>query len=214
MNDYKLESWINYVYEKYGKDYASAFAELTSPDPTIMVMHYLKQSQRAVRFDQQNEEAEPDPRWESLGNMAAEALGAIETDDTQKIAFAFYNLGKSAESLSHPSQDKQLTYQAAYIEKLRSEFPLTVSNAKRDFLIEAIQAEALKRWATDSDKDFRLTEMCVLLLSDAQDTARQIGTEVPTKANTLKPWLRKVAPEHAKKPGKPKKTDVIMQSER
>ena len=219
MSEYKLKSWSQFEYEKHLDNHQSGqsvdlYDELRRPDPIKVAMHYLKESQRAIRIEQQNGKAEPAPRWVKLGDTAAEALGATATEDPREIAFAFYNLGQSAERLSHPSMEEQLTYRAAYIEKLKSEYPLRVSNEKRDFLIRAIQERALKKWATDSDKDFRLTEMCKIMLSFAQKLAMRIGTEVPSTAGTLKPWLRKIAPEHAKKQGRPRKSDLIMQSER
>jgi hypothetical protein len=219
MSEYKLKTWSQFVYEKHLDNHQAGQSvdlsgELRRPDPIKVAMHYLKESQRAIRIEQQNGKAEPAPRWVKLGDTAAEALGAIETDDQREIAFAFYNLGHSAERLSHPSMEEQLTYRAAYIEKLKSELPLRVSAERRIFLIEEIQKEALKKWATDSDNDFRLTEMCILMLEKAQEIASQIGTEVPTKASTLKPWLREVAPQYAKKQGRPRKSDLIMQSER
>lgn len=215
MSEYRLQTWSLCVYEKHKVDQSvNLFDELRRPDLYNMAVHYLKESQRAIRFEQQNEEAEPDPRWKELGNKAFEALAAITTEDAREIASAFYYLGRSAESLSHPSIDEQMAYRAAYIEKLKSELPLRVSTERRNFLIEEIQESARKRWATDLDKDFRVTEMCELLLSEAQDIARQIGTKVPTKADTLKPWLREIAPKYAKKQGRPRKSDLIMQSER
>lgn len=215
MSEYRLQTWSLCVYEKHKADQSvNLFDELRRPDLYNMAVHYLKQSQRAIRFEQQNEEAEPDPRWKELGNKAFEALAAISTEDVREIASAFYNLGQSAERLSHPSINEQEAYQAAYIEKLKSELPLKVFNERRNFLIKAIQKEALKKWATDSDNDFKLTEMCTLMLEKAKEIASQIGTEAPTKVSTLKPWLREIAPEHAKKGGRPRKSDLIMQSER
>jgi hypothetical protein len=219
MSEYRLKTWSQFVYENNLNNHQAGQSvdlsgELRRPDPNKMAMHYLKESQRAIRIEQQDGKAEPAPHWVRLGDTAAEALGAIETEDPREIASAFYNLGQTAERLSHPSMEEQLTYRYAYIEKLKSELPLRVSSERRNVLIEAIQEKALKLWAADSDKDFRLTEMCKLLLSEAQDIAKHIGTEVPTTADTLKPWLRKVAPEHAKKQGRPKKSDLIMQSGR
>jgi hypothetical protein len=210
MSEYRLKTWSQFVYENnlnnHQTDQSLDLAgDLRRPDPNKMAMHYLKESQRAIRIEQQNGKAEPAPHWVRLGDIAAEALGAIESEDPREIASAFYNLGQTAERINHPSMEEQLTYRAAYIEKLKSEYPLRVSNEKRDLLIRAIQERALKKWATDSDKDFRLTEMCEKMLVFAQKLARRIGTEAPTKADTLKPWLRKVAPEHAKKQGRPRK---------
>jgi hypothetical protein len=210
VKEYQLKPWSNYVRDKHGKDYQSALAELQKPDLTEMAVHYLKESQRAIRFEQQNGKAEPDPCWNSLADTATEALVAITTEDPREIASAFYNLGQSSERLLHPSIDKRIEHSAAYIEKLKSEKKLKEHTLKRNFLKEVIQDKALKRWATDTDKDFRLAEMSQLLLQEAQDIAREIDTEVPTKVDTLKPWLREVAPEYAKKPGRPKKAEVIM----
>jgi hypothetical protein len=219
MSEYKLKTWSQFVYEKNLNNHQAGQSvdlsgELRRPDPNKVAMHYLKESQRAIRIEQQNGKAEPAPHWVRLGDTAAEALGAIETEDPREIAFAFYNLGQTAERLIHPSMEEQLTYLDAYIEKLKSEMPLRVSSERRNVLIEAIQEKARKKWATDSDKDFRLTEMCILMLEKAQEIANHIGTEVPIKASTLKPWLREVSPEHAKKKGRPRKSDLIMQSER
>ena len=215
MSEYQLKTWFDCVYAKHRDTLEANKAvdlldELKKPDLTEFALHYLKEGQRAIRFEQQNGKAEADPRWGKLADTATEALVATTTEDPREIASAFYHLGQSSERLFHPSIDERSEHSAAYIEKLKSEMPLKVLALKRDYLKEVIQDKALERWETDTEKDFRLADMCKLLLPEAQDIAREIDTEVPTKADTLKPWLRKVAPEYAKKQGRPKKADVIM----
>lgn len=215
MSEYQLKTWFEFVYEKHQDTWKANQAvdlldELRRPDLTEMVMHYFNESQRAIEFEQQNARAESDQRWQVLGVRAMEAIRAITAGDPREIAYTFFNMGQVLESLNHPTQNKQLALIEAYTEKQKSEFPLRVHNLKRDFLKKAVQEKALERWATDIDKDFRLTEMCKLVLPDARYIAGQIETEAPDKADTLKPWLREVYPEYAKKKGRPKKADLIM----
>ncbi len=89
---------------------------------------------------------------------------------------------------------------------------------------ELIQIWATEIWKNDISKSIRLTDMCDVIhktmetrveneikdvfkddADDCKEWIEALKKAIPKKSESLKPWLREVAPDYAKKPGRPKK---------
>lgn len=89
---------------------------------------------------------------------------------------------------------------------------------------ELIQIWATEIWKNDISKSIRLTDMCDVIhktmetrveneikdvfkddADDCKEWIEALKKAIPKKSQSLKPWLREVAPDYAKKPGRPNK---------
>jgi hypothetical protein len=134
---------------------------------------------------------------------------------TQKIESAF-SLGVSYEAITGTVATEQSN--ELHILKMKDErrnSPIRRKNMQAKVTRELVQLVASMLWDDDKNDQIRLGEMCQMswnrfhdLISNnstfsAQD--KKIFTDrLPSKADDLKPWLRKIAPDYAKKRGRPK----------
>ena len=74
-------------------------------------------------------------------------------------------------------------------------------NQSKQSAKSAAQDKALKLWSEDTEQRIRIGEMCQTVWADMHE---DFGECLPDSANGMKPWLREVAPDYAKKGGRPK----------
>ena len=186
--------WYKRMHEKHGDNIQGHVSECRQPDLDEFLNHQFEQCDAA--------EGDDDPRWRRLHHCASVAREALEGGDTAAIAMAFYRLGESVEALDHPTKGEHL-------EQIKTLFKKTLADEKRQrptrlkqAFIKVSQEEATRLWSRDHNQEIRLAEMCdhVYKLMLGVD-----HEHLPGESSGLKKWLRPVAPEYAKAPGRPKK---------
>lgn len=153
------------------------------------------------------EAGDTDNRWNTLAHQTEVADKALDSGNVSAIASAFYYLGRLAEELEQPTHSDMAELYKAKTEKLRREYPLFEKNLRAKFLKDMAQAIAETVWESDLKHQIRLAEACEMVWPQLVDIAirRDMQELMPDKASSLKDWLRPVAPEYARKGGRPKK---------
>ena len=216
MNQYQFKTWRSYLLEKHGEDIKSADSEYWNPPPLEIVLHYLKESRRAIEFEKENGIADAQSRGSTLERYAMDAIEADATGNPTQIAAAFFRLGAYAESLDHLEQEQELKNNKARIAQIKSDAPRRDREIKFDDLKEKVQNKAQEKWDKDLEKVIRVTEMVKLVQDFANEEASKMGLlrvnirtgkEKDLRIETIIEWLKEdpLYPEHANKRGKPKK---------
>ncbi|WP_455231503.1 hypothetical protein [Geopseudomonas aromaticivorans] len=79
---------------------------------------------------------------------------------------------------------------------------LQLRNKAKSAAIERAGAIATELWQADADHEFNLLGMA----GQVEDILRREGFEELPKLERIKEWIRPVAPDHARKPGRRRKT--------
>lgn len=149
-----------------------------------------------------------DRRIGDLRNAINRAALALQNGDTASIASAFFSMGEKAEKLNHPPEDEMSELYRAQLEKMKSELPIKLRNSKIEFLKGCVEIIARRIWEKDTKQEIKLIDACHEVWPELVDVAEHynVGWDLyPNEAAGLKPWLRPLAPEYAKRPGAPKK---------
>ncbi len=216
MNQYQFKTWRSYLLEKHAGDIKSADSEYWNPPPLEIVLHYLKESRRAIEFEKENGIADAQSRGSTLERYAMDAIEADATGNPTQIAAAFFRLGAYAESLDHLEQEQELKNNKARIAQIKSESPIRDRESKNGDLKEKVQDKAQEEWDKDLDEVIRVTEMAEKVHDFANEEARKMGLlrvnlrngkEKDFSIKTIIEWLKEdpLYPKHAKKEGRPKK---------
>lgn len=216
MNQYQFKTWRSYLLEKHGGDIKSADSEYWNPPPLEIVLHYLRESRRAIEFEKENGITDAQGRGSTLERYAMDAIEADATGNPTQIAATFFRLGAYAESLDHLEPEQELKNNKARIAQIKSEAPLRHRGSKNDDLKEKVQDLAISYWDKDLDKEIRVTEMAKKVFDFANKEAskrglltvnNRSGKEENQSLKTIIEWLKADIryPKHAKKEGRPKK---------
>lgn len=212
MTEYKYRSWLESVYQAICPDKKQTEARnkkyveiVMNPDPLVIVEHQFSEIARAKKACGQT-----DYRWKNLENSANTALEALEAGDIAAIAFAFYLVGEAANQLKQ-MPDEQLTdlLTKGYLTELKQhnqKLPLLERNAKSKALKEVAQELAANLWEEDKANEIRIGNMCTKVWPALKELADRLNIQSQLPKD-IKPWLREVAPEWAKKGGAPTKND-------
>lgn len=177
--------------------YISATA---NPDIDELLSHQRKQYEIADAAGQAND------CWPMLDWATNEAEKAISTGNIAAIASAFLRLGEATERLKHPSDKEMIELRKSHITNLERERPLMDQNGKKNFLKGCAEIIAKRVWREDLQQKIKVSEACEHVWADLISVASKYSVEdqLPDKSSSLKDWLRPIAPEYAKKGGRPK----------
>ncbi|MFC1689787.1 hypothetical protein ACFL07_09080 [Pseudomonadota bacterium] len=151
------------------------------------------------------------PEWKNLDDMLGRALFALTLNDPNQISWAFYRLGRITHQLESKSAEEmeELHKLADHSKKARA--PLNRINAIRGYAKNIAQAFAIQKWESEEEGKTRISEMCEHVWQRICEERYEgkIGQVIidglPDKPSGLKAWLREIAPDDAKKPGRPPK---------
>ena len=79
-----------------------------------------------------------------------------------------------------------------------------ITNAKHELAVGVAQTFAQQEWEKPNGRSIRISEMSEKVWSYMVDTGYQ--SFLPDKSSGLADWIRPVAPDSAKKPGRPRKS--------
>ncbi|MGX1199604.1 hypothetical protein [Marinobacter sp. MBR-105] len=183
--------------EKAFSDYLDATEE---PDLEAFLSHQLDQiegAKAAKAFDS---------RWRNLEHCTGEALIAVDEGNIARIAAAFCELGRAIEEMHHPTREQLVEYHDLYLDQLCRVQGFANKADKFRSAKNRIQAEALELWNNDKDQELKTGYVAGLLHELAKElTQNAITGGEELKLETVKSWLREIAPEYAGKGGRPRK---------
>lgn len=182
--------------EKFA-DYLDAVEE---PDLQDFIQHQRDE------YDAAKDADAIESRWRNLKACTDDAAIAVAEGNTARIAMAFYKLGMAVEEMDHPTRQHLSDFHEFYIDTtntdLRRQRNFELKAQKSRSVKEQIQDEAKALFEADTDEELRTGYVSQLL----EDQAGELAGRNLTPA-TVRGWIREIAPEYAKKGGRPKNTD-------
>lgn len=176
-------------------------AATENPDIRDFLNHQIEQCRGAA------EAGDSDMRWFDMVDAIKKSELAIHNGDPSGIAVAFFDMGRIAERLKHPSDDEIYELYKARFEKMERELPIKRRNLKIEFLKGCVKIIAGRIWEKDVKQEVKLIDACHQVWPELIKVAQDYnvpGDYYPNDAAGLKPWLRPLAPEYARKGGRPK----------
>lgn len=209
MSDFKYQSYDSAKMDQIIGDrkltedlYLEYRAATEKPDLQDFINHQIEQCRGAA------DAGDSDMRWFDMVDAIKKAELAIHNGDPSGIAVAFFDMGRKAERLKHPSDDEISEFMQVRFEKSKRELPLKLKNSKIRFLKGCAEIIARRIWEKDAKQEIKLIDACEKVWPELIDVAEHYNVPrdyYPNDAAGLKPWLRPLAPEYARKGGRPKK---------
>lgn len=210
-----MTAYTSYEQAKYdeifadGAKTASKFESytnaVTSPDLDDFLAHQWQQWENAM------EAGDTDNRWASFEIALRRASDSLHRDSSS-IAMAFIDLGSAIARLQAVDDETITCGLDALISKIEKDKKealtnnIKVNNRKRHALKETAQELAVKLWAEDRCRNFRIYEMANEIYQPISKIAERNNiSQFPELPDGLLSWLRPVAPASAKKGGRPPK---------
>lgn len=194
----KYIDWYSAMQGKLGKDIKRYADNCINSDPAELIAHLRNELAKA----------DEDIRWQELAGATDRAENALKGGDVAEIASAWCRLGMAVEKFEHPSSSEmlELLEQVMHGRKaMTADLDRQRPNFERKAFRQIAQEIAAEEWSNDPNT--RVGEMCESVYRQMLELEESIGRNyLPGQPEGIKPWLRKVAPESAKRPGRPKKT--------
>jgi hypothetical protein len=209
MNDFEYTSYRskkhseiigdNKLTEALFNEYLAAVKE---PDLNEFLKHQRDQFIQALDKDAAT------PQWCNLWDFTKEAQYALNTGNVNCIATAFFAVGKAVEALQHPDSNTMVELYEAKVRTMNQDAPLIEKNSKNGFLKQCVEIMATRIWEGDKKQTIKVTTACEMVWPKLVDLAEEYKIPddcYPDRAAGLKDWVRPVAPEYARRGGRPKK---------
>lgn len=166
-------------------------------DVELYIDHHLLHCYRALK---QNSF---DFRVAELYQAATEARDALESKNANWLCIAMFKLGEVAGRMNLPSE---LEVKKTRIAELKRTIGLQIHNSEKAWLKQIAQAFAEDFWQKDVQNKIRVSEMTDEVYSKIHAVfgSNPIIDYLPEK-EAFKDWIREVAPDYAKKGGRPAK---------
>lgn len=158
--------------------------------------------------------------WDSLAQSLNDARKALESEEINRIACAFYWLGIASSKLDAEKADNnyQISLLDSHIARAKSNMPLEKKRITAQLVREVAIGFAKIYWneheKKDEDERPRISEAAEFIHQTIKTTfssekyQKEIegsGYEIPEDITIIKKWLRPTAPAWAKKGGRPPK---------
>lgn len=206
---YEYQSWETSLYEMFrtggaelSKENSDAvMQQVNAPEMKAFFEHQANELNKA----KQNESM--DYRWEFLEKSLQYAQAAFDAGSVYVTAIACIQLGRAIERLGHPPHDEmaELYQDSLSNGKLQWEKAKRGAfNIQKQKFIEGVQSKAKEVWAGDTNQELLLIDMCKLMYEAWEPWVGRLGSKnyLPASAEGLKPWLRPIAPQYARKQGR------------
>ena len=132
-----------------------------------------------------------------LKRAEQQAMGEIN----QKTLESLFLLGQLSGQLSREIPDENDQHRKLYEADLARRLPLIERNSRKMVCKDFVQKIAEYKWQEDKGESIRIGEMCDEIWSEV--IAGPWRGDLPNSAKGLRSWLRPVAPDYAKKGGRP-----------
>lgn len=165
----------------------------------LFVMHNYLQVRYALDGDYF------DNRYADLSNAVNEASDALKSDNTAWQSMAMMRLGMAVGRMDRPCEVDTMKQEVA---RKRQSYPVDRRNVVFATLKEIAQKWASYYWLADKEQKIRTSKMAdeyiTPILADAIKSA-DVPQDYLPELNTIKEWIKPVAPEYAQKRGRPSK---------
>ena len=202
MSEYKFVDWVEIASKRNKQDIESYLKDINQPDLFEFIQHHTDEGFKALEAG-----VADDYRWNSLFREIKQAANAISEKDMpiSLIAKAFYDLGRARESLDHPTHEEMADLYKSKVDSINREYPLRVTNLGREHAKKAAQIIAQKKWNDDIEQGIRIGDMCKIVDVEIITNHKEFMDYLPENTSDMKKWLRPIAPDWAKKGGRPRK---------
>ena len=188
----------------YGETVDEAADFIENPDALKIIWHLLLEAKKARK------RADKRPEWGQLLEEAELAVDAFSPLDLHRLCWRFFGLGQLTQRLTDESNEEKIKSTQEFLESLelaniarKTKFNTDLRNAMKKFVIEKTRQMAAELWEADIEQEYRIGEMAELVFKHLRSTESAKFVEfLPKKAASLKLWLKPVAPEYARKPGR------------
>ena len=182
------------IYEKYTKATRTFTIEK-------FIAHQKEQFKMADLTDSLDE------RWHALSAATIVCEEKHQTKNINEIPHAFLKMGEAIERLNHPTHGVMIELNQALLEKKTRDMGFLIAENSRKFLVQVAKVMARRIWKDDLSQKIRITEACDKVWPELVDVADEYGKrdQLPDNANSLKAWLKPIAPAYAQTAGRPKK---------
>lgn len=138
----------------------------------------------------------PEHRQVVEGTVTAskEFLDALDSGDLDRICISAFTLGVVKGVRDHINEIRHGI--------LAAQSNKAINDPKKTVILKAKEIAKLK-WKNDQSQKIKIGEMCEIIWASLIDEGCQ--DLLPDNPSGLKPWLRPVAPDYAKKGGRPTK---------
>ena len=152
--------------------------------------------------------------WDLLELTCNEAKEEIKKGNIEESCWAFFRMGSLAHHLEGESQEEILELYKifqAYVRNQKSELSRATPLFSKQYFLKkvkkSVQKIAEEKWKRDENKSIRISKMTKLIWKHLQDKENNLFNHkhFPKKEDSLKPWLREIAPAYAQKRGAPTK---------
>jgi hypothetical protein len=179
-------------------------------DPTAreLISHYKQKAKDAKASGDSRSE------WNFMTAHANQALEALEKGKIDIACREFFHLGEVSDSINRiPQEDTEYAFELMEAHRIRTA-PLRSKVIFAKYLKHTAQKLAQENWQSDTDQQIRISEMADIvwgklyerITTEFSESTRESALEaLPDLPVGLRPWLRELAPDYAKKPGRPRK---------
>ncbi len=188
-----------------GRDIRLTLNHLAKPD-AHKIVEYLQQ-----QINQRQTIETDRPEWEWLVRDLEYAECSLAKGDMHAACSAFYQVGILAAMFGDvTTKQRNFLFELA-MEALARRWPLDERNSYKKVVKKFAQQIAKRNWEADTDRNIRIGEMTQIVWAELvdekipADTRNIIMEALPNSADGLRKWLSPVAPDYAKKSGRPSK---------
>lgn len=163
------------------------------------------------------ESGNADSDWCKLYDSVKDAQNILKEGDIDQVALAFIRVGEAIERIRWPADDKFLDLVQAKIssDKRKENSNIERHNRLKYIVIDIARKEAKKLWEDDHERKIRMRDMCYLVIDklfEHEQLKQELGSQgieltsmIPEHMTSMKNWFKDIAPDYARKGGRPKK---------
>ena len=182
-----------------GEDAQPTIDFMLSPDVEKVIDHF----QQGLKERQPTKEDELELEW--LADNLEAARQALKDGDIGRACRSFFDIGYLVGGFFMPTADGMEPMIDLASEALKRRQPLYERHMKDKYLRQIAQKLAINAWAADVEDLILIGKMAESVKSDLKAMGGEIEKSLPRQTNTIKGWIRPVAPDYAKLPGRPRK---------
>jgi hypothetical protein len=170
-----------------------------------IINHLIIEYEKAIKRGDQR------PAWGRLLETLKLTLEDFSSSpiDLNRSYWRFFQLGQITQQLKGRTMKESGEAYSLTIEAKNRRYPIWLKNLRAQTVRGYAQCLAQIEWETRAVEKIRIGEMAEIIWAKLLDSEiskiikQDVLKVLPDKPAGLKPWLREVAPEYAKKAGRP-----------
>ena len=148
-----------------------------------------------------------------LQDCVVAAMRSLESEGNPLIPLFFFQLGLTAGRMSSPFRDEIAVGEAlrlgfrSRITAIQRVQPFRELKQSKDLAKKTVHILGNLYWKGSTTRNLRISEMAELIQKQiaTDPSLESIRACIPDGVDSIKKWLREIAPPHAQKPGRPPK---------